>query len=469
MFIGRDYELNELQKLYQKSSFQFPVIYGRRRVGKSKLIQEFIKDKTAIFFTAIESNSQRNLELLSTSIWNTLLPAMSSLPPFPSYENAFEKIVDIAQKQKLIFVIDEYPYLASAERSISSVLQSYIDNFFSKTDMMLILCGSSMSFMENQVLGYQSPLYGRRTAQFKIFPLDYWESSKFVPHYTNEEKSIVYGITGGVPKYLELIDESLTLKENIIELFLKPNGYLYEEPYNLLKQELREPANYNAIIEAIATGASRLNEISTKTHMDTANLSACLKILISLGIVKKESAITEESNRKKTLYSLSDHMFCFWYRYIPNHLFMIETGDAEAVYDNRIKSTISNFMGSIFEEMCKQYLYKQNLQNRLPFKLYQLGRWWGNNSVLHREMEIDIVGINDDQKKALFGECKFRNELLEKKVIEDLIEHSTVFSRYTDKYYILFSKSGFCEKVWEKASEYNCILVTLEDMFGCSH
>lgn len=469
MFIGRDYELNELQKLYQKTSFQFPVIYGRRRVGKSKLIQEFIKGKTAIFFTAIESNSQRNLELLSTSIWNTLLPAMSSLPPFPSYENAFEKIVDIAQKQKLIFVIDEYPYLASAERSISSVLQSYIDNFFSKTDMMLILCGSSMSFMENQVLGYQSPLYGRRTAQFKIFPLDYWESSKFVPHYTNEEKSIVYGITGGVPKYLELIDESLTLKENIIELFLKPNGYLYEEPYNLLKQELREPANYNAIIEAIATGASRLNEISTKTHMDTANLSACLKILISLGIVKKESAITEESNRKKTLYSLSDHMFCFWYRYIPSHLFMIETGDAEVVYDNRIKSTISNFMGSIFEDMCKQYLYKQNLQNRLPFKLYQLGRWWGNNSVLHREMEIDIVGINDDQKKALFGECKFRNELLEKKVMEDLIEHSTVFSRYTDKYYILFSKSGFCEKVQETASEYNCILVTLEDMFDCSH
>lgn len=465
MFIGRDYELNELYKLYQKPSFQFPIIYGRRRVGKSKLIQEFIKDKTAIFFTAIESNSQKNLELLSASIWNTLMPSMSSLPPFSSFENAFEKIADIAQKQKLIFVIDEYPYLASAERSISSVLQSYIDNLFSKTNMMLILCGSSMSFMENQVLGYQSPLYGRRTAQFKILPLDYLESSKFVPHYTKEEKAIIYGITGGVPKYLELIDENITLKENIIELFLKPNGYLYEEPYNLLKQELREPANYNAIIEAIATGASRLNEISTKTHMDTANLSACLKILISLGIVKKESAITEESNRKKTLYSLSDHMFCFWYRYIPNHLFMIETGDAETVYDSRIKPTLSNFMGFIFEDMCKQYLYKQNLQNLLPFKLHQLGRWWGNHSVLHREIEIDIVGINDEQKKVLFGECKFRNELLEKSVMDDLIEHSTIFSRYSDKYYVLFSKSGFCENVKKTASNTNCILVTLEDMF----
>lgn len=465
MFIGRKYELDELEKLYRKSVFEFPVIYGRRRVGKSKLLQEFTKDKATIFFTAIESNSSKNLELLSAAIWNMLMPGIPSLPTFPSYENAFDRIIDIANKQKLIFVIDEYPYLASAEKSISSLLQSYIDNHFSKTNMMLILCGSSMSFMEQQVLGYQSPLYGRRTAQFKILPFGYLESAQFVPHYTDEEKAIVYGITGGIPKYLELIDQGLTLKENIIELFLKPNGYLYEEPYNLLKQELREPANYNAIIEAIATGASRLNEISTKTHMDTANLSASLRTLISLAIIKKETALTEEHNRKKTLYSLSDYMFRFWYRFIPNNAFMITSGDAEAVYDERVKPAINDFMGSIYEEMCKQYLQRQNRQNLLPFKLQNLGRWWGNNPLRRCEMEIDIIGINDDDGSSLYGECKFRNEPVEKEVLDELLERSMVFTKYPVKYYILFSKSGFKENLRQAAEHKKVMLVTLSDLY----
>lgn len=465
MFIGRKYELSELEKLYQKNTFSFPVIYGRRRVGKSKLLREFIKGKTAIFFTAIESNSAKNLELLSSAIWNMLMPEMTSLPTFISYENAFDRITEIARRQKLIFIIDEYPYLASAEKSISSLLQSYIDNYFSDTDMMLILCGSSMSFMEHQVLGYQSPLYGRRTAQFKILPFDYLESARFVPDYTNEEKAFVYGITGGIPKYLELIDQNLTLKENIIEVFLKPNGYLYEEPYNLLKQELKEPANYNAIIEAVATGASRLNEISTRTHIDTANLSACLRTLISLGIIKKESAITEENNRKKTLYSLADYMFRFWYRYIPNNAFMIASGDAEAVYDNQIKNTFHDFMGLIYEEMCKQYLQRQNRQNLLPFKIQKLGRWWGNNPIHRCEMEMDIIGINEDNHSALYGECKFRNEPVDKEVLEKLVEYSMIFTKYTEKYYVLFSKTGFDEKLCQLAKNKGCLLVTLDDMY----
>ena len=465
MFIGRKYELNELEKLYQKKSFSFPVIYGRRRVGKSKLLREFAKGKTAIFFTAIESNSSKNLELLSSAIWNMLMPEMASLPAFSSYDNAFDRITEIARRQKLVFIIDEYPYLASAEKGISSLIQSYIDNHFSDTDMMLILCGSSMSFMEHQVLGYQSPLYGRRTSQFKILPFDYLESAQFVPRYTNEEKAFVYGITGGIPKYLELIDQNLTLKENIIEIFLKPNGYLYEEPYNLLKQELKEPANYNAVIEAVATGASRLNEISTKTHIDTANLSACLRTLISLGIIKKETAITEESNRKKTLYSLADYMFRFWYRYIPNNAFMITSGDAEAVYDSRVKNTLNDFMGLIYEEMCKQYLQKQNRQNQLPFKIQKLGRWWGNNHVHRREMEIDVIGINEDNHSALFGECKFRNEPVDKEILEKLEEYSMIFTKYTEKHYILFSKSGFCENLCRMANDKKCLLVTLDDMY----
>lgn len=466
MFVGRTRELGELELAYQKPSFQFAVIYGRRRVGKTKIIQEFAKGKSVVFFTAIESNSSRNLSLLSAAIWKILMPGASKMPPFGSFEDAFERLFELAKQQKLVFVIDEYPYLASADREISSLLQNYIDNYFSGTDMMLILCGSSMSFMENQVLGYQSPLYGRRTLQFKIHPFDYRESACFVPNYTDEEKALVYGITGGIPKYLELIDDTLTLKENIIDLFLKPNGYLHEEPYNLLQQELREPANYNAVIEAIATGASRMNELATKTHMDTAHLSIYIKVLISLGIVKKESAVTEENNRRKTLYSLSDHMFCFWYRYIPDNMFMIESGDYEALYDTVIGPTLSDFMGHIYEEMCRQYVGHLNLKNELPFKIQRLGRWWGNDPNRRCEAEIDLVGINENEKKLLLGECKFRNTPVGTDVWTSLREKAAIFRQYQNPYFMLFSKSGFRDDLINAPTqEHDLMTVTLGDMY----
>lgn len=276
-------------------------------------------------------------------------------------------------------VIDEYPYLAASERSISSLLQSYIDNYFINTNLFMILCGSSMSFMENQVLGYQSPLYGRRTAQFKINSFDYYTASQFVKRYNEYEKAIIYGITGGVPKYLELVDDAETLKENIIALFLKPNAYLFEEPSNLLKQELREPAIYNAIIEVIASGALRMNDISNKVGLESGQVSTYIKSLISIGVIKKELAITDEKNRKRTLYRLEDTMFSFWYRYIPSNLMLVLGGDSEIAYDEFVKPNINNFMGYVFEEMCKQYLQKINREGLWQIRFSKLGRWWGND------------------------------------------------------------------------------------------
>lgn len=205
MFIGRTRELMELEKLYNTSKFQMAVIYGRRRIGKTRMIQEFIKDKAAVYIMAVESSLSTNLELLSSAIYNTFQGEMeaSSMPPFTSLAAAFEYLSLKASQQKFVFVIDEYPYLAQAEKSVSSLLQSFIDGRWKNLNMMVILCGSSMSFMENQVLGYKSPLYGRRTAQFRLEPMDYYESSLFVPGYTPEEKAITYGITGGIPPVSE--------------------------------------------------------------------------------------------------------------------------------------------------------------------------------------------------------------------------------------------------------------------------
>lgn len=464
MFIGREYELKELNALYETDIFQMPVVYGRRRVGKSTLIREFVKGKRCIFYTAIESSMQRNLELFSKSVFNTLNKEMVGLPGFITFEDAFRYIVKMAKEERLILVIDEYPYLAAADKSISSLLQKFIDEYFYDTKLFLILCGSSMSFMERQVLGYKSPLYGRRTAQFLIRPFDYLISAEFVKEYSNEDKAIVYGITGGIPKYLELFDSKKSLRDNIINLFLKENGYLYEEPANLLKQELRDSSRYNLVIEVIANGASKVSEIASKTHLDTATVSHCLDSLIELGIVTREQAITEENNKKKTFYLLEDSMFRFWYRFIPNGMDAILSQNGDYLYDEYIEKELSDYMGRVFEKMSKQYVMLANKYEKLPFKVLKIGRWWGNNSLKKREEEIDIVAINMMTKQAIFAECKYKNAAQGYEILTDLQEKSQLLSQFMQKYYMLFSKSGFTQSLKEEVFE-NVILVSLQNMY----
>ena len=469
MFAGRDRELEELEKLYKTKTYQMVIIYGRRRVGKSTLINQFIKDKRSVFFTATETDSKRNLESFSRTIMK--LRGVQGEAAFSGWEQAFDEITALSKKS-LILVIDEYPYLAQAERGISSILQLYCDTVFKNIPIMIILCGSSMSFMENQVLGYQSPIYGRRTAQMKIEPFNYFDSAAFVPRYSITDKALVHGITGGIPKYLELFDDTMSVKENVVKLFLSTAGFLYEEPSNLLKQELREPIKYNLIIEAVAKGSSRLNEISTKTGLETSAVSNYITSLISLGIMRKETAVTEEKNKKKTIYTLLDTMFVFWYRYILGNEYAIQTYDAESLYEYDIEPDLNRFMGRIFETMCMEYLSilnsgkeNKNTIGRLPFKIRQIGRWWGSNPVTKSEEEIDIIGINDSNSSAVFCECKFRNEQTDIQILNSLMNKAERWN-YQHKYYFLFSKSGFTKGLQNAAQKTeNIFLVSLKNMY----
>jgi AAA+ ATPase superfamily predicted ATPase len=227
MFIGREKELSKLNEMYASDSFEFAVIYGRKRVGKTTLIREFCKDKKAIYFIAREANDIINIENFSKDVFNVTSKETAGTAKFPDWEKAFEYIYNLAKNERLILVIDEYPYLAQANRSISSIIQAHIDMKFKDSKLFLILCGSSMSFMEYQVLSYKSPLYGRRTSQFKIKPFTFFESIKYHKEFTNEEKAIIYGITGGIPEYLSKIKEGKSLKDNIIDMFLNENGHLF--------------------------------------------------------------------------------------------------------------------------------------------------------------------------------------------------------------------------------------------------
>jgi len=461
MFVGRSAELKKLSEMYKSEKFECVIIYGRRRVGKTTIIKEFIKDKRAIYYVAREVDGLINLRGFSNEVYSVTAKELVKNSYFSDWEKAFDYIYQISKDNRLVLAIDEYPYLAEGYRPISSILQANIDSQLKDSKLFLILCGSSMSFMENQILAYKSPLYGRRTAQFKITPFSFFESLPFFKAFSVTDKAVLYGITGGIPEYLSLIDPSKSLEDNIIDLFLTTSGYFYEEPSNLLKQELREPVTYNGIIQAIAEGASRLNEIATKCGIESNKCAKYLNSLISLGIVKKEIPITEASS-KKSIYLLDDMMFRFWYRFVFPNMSGIVSGLGRRIYDFEIMENLPAFMGLIFEEICRQYIIEEAKKDALPFFIGKIGRWWGNNPRHKRQEEIDILAYRKDS--ALFCECKWTNAPVGIDVLNDLEAQSELFS-YTKKWFWLFSKTGFTDKLAIEAEvRGNVRLIRFEDM-----
>ena len=462
MFIGRKQELSELARLYNSGVFQCVIVYGRRRIGKTALITEFTKDKETIFFTGQETNARENLESLSNSIFAQNQDFSAVSPTFSSYREGLEAVFSLAEKRRIILIIDEYPYLAASYKGISSLLQVCIDRYKHSSKLFLILCGSSLSFMENQVLGYQSPLYGRRTAQFKIQPFDFQQTREYFSGSFDSQASLVlHGITGGVPFYMSLIDPQCSIADNIKKNFLTPSGYLYEEPGNLIKQECREPAQYNAIIRSIANGASRLSEIAGKVGLETALCSTYISRLISIGIVRKEYPFREEISRK-TLYRLGDNMFRFWFRFIPDTIPLIERREPELSF-RRIEPHIPAFLGPVFEEICIEYLWRQNIVGKTPLSFHDAGRWWGNNPRKRQQCEIDIIA--DDRKDAIFAECKWSNELVGLNTLVKLMENSELFE-FNNKYYYLFAKSGFSTELQSFAAKTNNVaLISFDEMY----
>lgn len=460
MFVGRERELESLNKLYISDRFEFAVIYGRRRVGKTALISKFISDKKAIYFMGVESNAKQNLENFSKNIMEFGMGIRADTA-FVSFQAALEYVFTLAGKERMILVIDEYPYVARSSKSFASTLQMLIDKYKDDSKLMLILCGSSMSYMEDHVLAYKAPLYGRRTAQMKILPFDFADTCRYFSNFSDEDKAMIYGMVGGTPQYLLQMDDRMTVEENIKNTFLNPVSSLFEEPENLLKQEVREPALYNAIITAMATGASRMAEISTKIGENTSVCAAYLNNLMMLGLVRKETPYGEKTSRK-TIYSIDDHFFRFWYRFVPENNSVISRGAVDLAY-KRIEPFLSDYMGKVFEEICKQYLWKLLMNGESPIEFRELGRWWGTDPVARSQTEIDIMG-EQDKDTALFGECKWTNEKVDTGVLETLTMRSRIF-HYKEIQMYLFSKTGFTKGCIEKAASMgNVTLVSYREL-----
>ena len=462
MFYCREEELQTMNRRYEKGRFECIVIYGRRRVGKTALINEFCTGKPTVYFSALSASSQENLEALSKAIYICKNPDSPVAPTYRSYEDALDEITAMAKQQRLVFVIDEYPYLAKAEKSFSSRLQHIIDHQWQNSQIYLILCGSSMSFMEYQVLGYESPLYGRRTAQFKIQALTYREMTRFHPNLSLQDQALLYGVTGGIPHYINKLDVEDNLDEALLENLFSTSSYLFEEPENLLKQELREPAIYNSVISAIAGGASRLNEIATKVGLESGVCTKYLKVLLDLGILKKETPITEKTG-KKTIYMIDDNFFRFWYRFVPRNMSVISAGRMSLVYEQAVKKYYSDYMGLVFEKMCQEYLsrYAKNL----PILLSAVGQWWGTDSKTRKEVQIDIVGTPVEGSEYLIASCKYRNEKIGIDELELIQKYASVFRKDGVFHYFIFSKGGFTPTLQEAGQRGEVTLLTLDDLY----
>ena len=463
-FIGREQELADLNELYSQDKFQLFVLYGRRRVGKTTLLNEFCKDKDTIFYSAEQSNNKLNLEKFSSRVFNYY--DENNLEPFSSWTNALSYIDERQKSEKLVLVIDEFPYLVKKNKALLSELQHLIDHKLTKGNLFMILCGSYMGFMEKEVLGSKSPLFGRRTAQLHMKPFNYQTSSIFLDGFSDTQKLELYGAFGGTPLYLQQINPKENFEENIKRAYLKVTSYLYEETLLLLRQEVQEPGVYSAIIEAIASGHTKANEISTKIGEDSAKCLKYIKTLCELGILHKETPFGEKDSSRKTIYGISDFMFRFWYRYVFANRTLIETGAQQALWTKRIEPDYNSYMGLVFEKVCTDYLSVKNAKGELPILFTSIGRWWGTNPATHVQEEIDLIA--NDGKDYIFGECKWRNEKLDLSVLRELKNKADIYNKNRKRtYYILFSKSGFTDTVINEAnSDNSIILIELSDLMN---
>ncbi|HCT91253.1 MAG TPA: ATP-binding protein [Lachnospiraceae bacterium] len=460
--IGREKELERLELLYGKNRFEFLVMYGRRRVGKTTILQKFSREHNVIFYSAQEKNDSLNLQDFSRAVQHHFDGQW--IAPFPSWEEALAYVTKKTDGQRTVLIIDEFPFLAGPNPSIKSIFQHEIDHHWKAQNLFLILCGSSVSFMVNDIMGYKSPLYGRTTGSMEVEPFDYLDSARFFPDYSHEDQLTAYGILGGIPRYLNAFSGDRSIEENIADEILENGAFLNDEPRMLLKMELREPGVYNSILEAVASGCNKVTEIADCIHEDKTKCSKYLAALQAIRLVEKRVPCGEPETSRKTVYTLPDQFYRFWYRYVfRNRSYYEWLGPQDAAKE--IMAELPDFMGTAFEEICRQYLIRQAKLRKLPFIPAKIGKWWGNNPAIRAQDDVDLLLLDKKGSEAILCECKFTNRLMPMEEYDDLATAAKAFPGEMKKTLMFISKSGFTAPVERRAREEGAILLTLEDLF----
>ncbi|WP_304944109.1 ATP-binding protein [Vallitalea guaymasensis] len=441
-FLGRKAELHKLSSEYNRES-SFVVMYGRHRVGKTTLIKEFIKDKKALYFLSTSELEINNRNRFIKSIADfTGMPYLKN-SNFDNWYDIFEIIVNYQPEEKKIIVIDEFQYLVNANPSFTSIFQRIWDDILKDNNIMVILCGSYISMMTTQVLHYSSPLYGRRTCQMKLKPLKFTEIKEGFRNLRFNELVSLYAVTGGVPKYLEFFNNNLGFFENIKNEILDKNGFLYEEPTFLLQKEVRETMTYFSMIQTIADNNHKLSKIASALEVPATKLTPYIKTLMDLSLVEKRVPVTEKnpSKSKKGLYYIEDNFIEFWFRFVYPYKSQLEMENIQYVVDKIKNNLIDNHVSFVYEDICREQFVNQS--SELGFIISKIGSYWDS------KVEIDIVAIDNDNKKLIVGECKYLNKPMKDSVFYNLIEKADSIKGYDDydKVYVLFSLNGFEDRI----------------------
>jgi len=452
-FVNRQNELSFLKKLYKIPNFQFVPIYGRRRIGKTRLVQEFIKDKKAIYFLADSVSEMEQLKNIGRIVGEYFKDPILTDAGFKDWYQFFSYIRD--KHERLVIVIDEFPYLVNAKPAISSMFQKGIDEYLKKTTIFLILMGSSIGMMEKEVLFHKAPLYGRRTASMEIKEMPFNALKDFFPGRTFDELVKIYAVFGAVPAYIEKLNPKHDIFTNIAELVLDKGTFLYNEIEYILREELREPRNYFVILRAIAQGKRKLSEIINDTGFEKSLVSRYLDILKGLRFVEKDIPITEKipEKSKHGLYRLHDKFFGFWFRYVFPNRSKLEIGRRDHVL-KIVKNSFEHYVSTIYEDVCLDLC--RNLMADGFMQYTTIGKWWS------REDEIDIVALDEETKTAYLGECKWSNKKVGENIYKDLLRKSQQFDWHKAERkdrFILFSKSGFTLRMIEIAKKDGILLI----------
>lgn len=437
LFIDRKEELNFLEKNYKNAS-SLIIVYGRKRIGKTKLVLEFAKNKPSIYFLADERGDFENLKELQKVMAEYLEDNLFKKADIKDWVELFEEFSKRA-RNKPVVIIDEFPYLVRSNKAIPSIFQKIWDTILSKRDVCLILLGSSISMMEDHTLSYNSPLYGRRSGQWKLLPLKFKHLRSFFPFYGVEDLIKVYSVTDGIPAYILRFDPELSFEENLKVHVFRQGEFLYSEAEFLLKQELREPANYFNILKAIASGKHKQGEIVNFTGLDKTLVSKYLQTLLRIHVIKKEFPVTVEKELRNAYYVFEDNYYNFWFRFVYPNKTLIESEVANRIFDT-FKEDFGMYISTIFEKVCREMVY-----DLLPFTFTKTGRWW------HKEMEIDIVAISEKTREILFAECKWKDKINAQKVCSKLVEKAAGVSwnnNSREEYMAVFAKS-FSKKIQE--------------------
>ena len=429
-FIGREEELSQFEDRYRSGKAEFLMVYGRRRVGKTSFLLKFAENKKSIYLLARETTTEENLRRFSEVVSMCLNDSFLRSNPFASWDAFFSYFA--STRERLVLIIDEYPYLTS-DRSLASTLQEHWDRNLSETTLFLVLCGSSVSAM-SKLMSRESPLYLRRTGQLEIRPFSFREAVLFFPAYKNVDKAIAYALLGGIPSYLSQFDDRLSIRENLLKA-VRSDSILYNDAEYILREDFREVRNYFSLLEAISSGHSKPHDIMNYTGQDKGTFSKYIHVLTQLHIVKR---VAPYDSKRKFVYSIADNYTRFWFRYVQRNREMAEAGKTKELVDLILRD-LPNYMGKAFEGIVSEYATSTICQNPKP--------WW------HKGVEIDLVCW--DGNVTILAEVKW-SDLSEGDVMKLIgeLEAKSTFVRGRKKFLI------FCRTSSSKTA------VTLDDMMS---